>query len=393
MMLSFDTHSNNNLDESNSSHLDVADPGSSDSPSFMPTDPVYRCRRHGPTFVYIYFNDVTPFDSVNSTIQYPYANIVNSSPIQICPRDPISRRHPVQSLFYNFPRAHSLLNSIATASPYFTPLLLPEESPKSAQSTFRFKLIGISLTATLRLKDDIDNSSVYQIYYLSVPCVPSNSYQSVLICFEYQYSPYQTIDLRIVDPKYTIATPLSSYVSDSLPRFRAYPSRTIYYLHFTLIFTQQCQSLFRMLSLPNQHLMHPTDQHGSIAQSSLISWTPIQPIAISMTTLIPSPSRPHKTFNMTQNHIAQQYISSDQLLNLTTQHSFPSTTRIFKTDSLWNTSTLQPSQLLIADVKTKIKALKTKTNKNSPISYTFFSMLIHFSRLLLSSSLVRGPLT
>ncbi len=69
-----------------------------------------------------------------------------------------------------------------------------------------------------------------------------------------------------------------------------------------------------------------------------------------------------------------------QLLNLSTQHSFPSTITIFKTYFLWNNSRLQLSQLLIADVKTKIKALKTKTNKNSPISYTFQAVTLIIPR-------------
>ena len=81
------------------------------------------------------------------------------------------------------------------------------------------------------------------------------------------------------------------------------------------------------------------------------------------------------------------FISLDQRLLL-------STTSIFKPFSLWNISRLQPGKLLIPDNKTKTKALKTKIFKNTiSISYTFFPMLTHSSKLLLSSSLVRGALT
>ncbi len=350
VIISFNNHSINNLDELNSSHLEVADPGSSDSPSLPPTDPVYRCLRHGPTYVYIHSNDFATFDSVTSTNQYPCIN-------------PASYSNPLSPI---------------------------RESPRPDRSTISLKLIA------------------YQIYCLSVPCVPSYSYQSVSTCSEYQRSPHKTIVLSLVDPNYT--TPLSSNAPDSSSGFCPSLSRTIYY-HFTLIPTQ-FQSRFRVL-LPDPHPVHPTEQHDSITQSSLLSLTLLQPI--SMTTLIPTPVRPHKICNMTQNHIAQQYISPDQRslpmtssasrLN-TTQLTFHfisldqrfllSTTSIFKPFSLWNISRPQPGKLLIPDNKTKTKAIKTKSKifkYSTPFSYSFFSMLTYSSRPLLTSSLVRGPLT
>ncbi len=424
VIISFNNHSINNLDELNSSHLEVADPGSSDSPSLPPTDPVYRCLRHGPTYVYIHSNDFATFDSVTSTNQYPCINPASYSnplsPIRESPR-PDRSTISLKLIAYQFyylsipcvpPNSYQSVSTcseyqrsphktivLSIADPTYTtppssysnPLWPVRESPRPVRSTISLKLIA------------------YQIYCLSVPCVPSYSYQSVSTCSEYQRSPHKTIVLSLVDPNYT--TPLSSNAPDSSSRFCPSLSRTIYY-HFTLIPTQQCQSRFRVL-LPDPHPVHPTEQHDSITQSSLLSLTLLQPI--SMTTLIPTPVRPHKICNMTQNHIAQQYISPDQRslpmtssasrLN-TTQLTFHfisldqrfllSTTSIFKPFSLWNISRPQPGKLLIPDNKTKTKAIKTKSKifkYSTPFSYSFFSMLTYSSRPLLTSSLVRGPLT